>query len=131
MAPNPIDQHVGRRVWMRRKVLAMSQQKLGAALGLTFQQVQKYEKGTTRIGASRLQQISHILQVPITFFFEGAPNASAPHGSNESELWMAQIDDFVSDPDGLRLIEAFKRIDNAALRRRIVMLVQEIAGDDD
>jgi len=116
---------------MRRKVLAMSQQKLGAALGLTFQQVQKYEKGTTRIGASRLQQISHILQVPITFFFEGAPNASAPHGSNESELWMAQIDDFVSDPDGLRLIEAFKRIDNAALRRRIVMLVQEIAGDDD
>jgi transcriptional regulator with XRE-family HTH domain len=131
MAPNPIDQHVGRRVWMRRKMLAMSQQKLGAALGLTFQQVQKYEKGTTRIGASRLQQISHILQVPITFFFEGAPNASAPHGSNESELWMAQIDDFVSDPDGLRLIEAFKRIDNAALRRRIVMLVQEIAGDDD
>src|SRR5262245_18751325 len=129
--PNPIDKHVGSRVRMRRMMLSMSQEKLGDALGLTFQQVQNYEKGTTRIGASRLQQISHILQVPITFFFEGAPNASAPHGSNESELWMAQIDDFVSDPDGLRLIEAFKRIDNAALRRRIVMLVQEIAGDDD
>ena len=124
-----IDQHVGRRVRMRRKVLA--QQKLGAALGLTFQQVQKYEKGATRISASRLQQISHILQVPVEFFFEGAPNASAPHGSNKSELWMAQIDDFVSNPDGLRLIGAFMRIDNAALRRRIVMLVQEIAGDDD
>jgi transcriptional regulator with XRE-family HTH domain len=129
-APNPIDQHVGRRVRMRRKVLAISQQKLGAALGLTFQQVQKYEKGATRISASRLQQISHILQTSVEFFFEGAPNASAPHGSNKSELWMAQIDDFDSDPDGLRLIGAFLRIDNAALRRRIVMLVQEIAGDD-
>jgi transcriptional regulator with XRE-family HTH domain len=115
---------------MRRKMLAMSQKKLGAALGLTFQQVQKYERGANRIGASRLQQMSHILQVPLGFFFEGAPNASAPHGSNKSELWMAQIDDFVSDPDGLRLIRAFMRIDNAALRRRIVMFVQEIAGDD-
>ena len=129
--PEPIDQHVGGRVRMRRKMLAMSQQKLGAALGLTFQQVQKYEKGATRIPASRLQQMSHILQVPVEFFFEGAPNASAPHGSNGSALSMAQIDDFVSNPDGLRLIGAFMRIDNAALRRRIVMLVQEINGDDD
>jgi transcriptional regulator with XRE-family HTH domain len=128
--PNPTDQHVGSRVRMRRKMLAMSQEKLGAALGLTFQQVQKYEKGTNRIGASRLQQMSHILQVPVEFFFEGAPNASAPHGSNGSTLSMAQIDDFISDSDGLRLIRAFMRIDNAALRRRIVMLVQEIAGDD-
>jgi len=69
-APNPIDEHVGRRVRMRRRMLAMSQGKLGDALGLTFQQVQKYEKGTNRIGASRLQQISHILQVPVAFFFE-------------------------------------------------------------
>jgi transcriptional regulator with XRE-family HTH domain len=130
MAPNPIDQHVGRRVRMRRKMLAMSQEKLGAALGLTFQQVQKYEKGATRISASRLQQMSHVLQVPVEFFFEGAPNASAPHGSNRSAFSMAQINDFVSDSDGLRLIGAFMRID-VALRRRIVMLVQEIAGDDD
>jgi len=112
-------------------MLAMSQKKLGAALGLSFQQVQKYEKGTDRIGASRLQQISHILQVPVAFFFEGAPHASAPHGSHGKALSMAQIDDFVSDSNGLRLIRAFMRIDNAALRRRIVMLVQEIAGDDD
>jgi transcriptional regulator with XRE-family HTH domain len=101
----------------------------GFELGVTFQQVQKYEKGTNRIGASRLQQISDVLQVPVAFFFEGMPNASAPHG--ESALSVAQIDDFVSDIDGLRLIEAFMRIDNATLRRRIVMLVQEIAGDDD
>jgi transcriptional regulator with XRE-family HTH domain len=129
-APNPTDQHVGARVRMRRKMLAMSQQKLGAALGLSFQQVQKYERGANRIGASRLQQMSHILEVPVEFFFEGAPNASAPYGSNGSTLSMAQIDDFVSDSDGLRLIGAFMRIDNAALRRRVVMLVQEIAGDD-
>src|SRR5262252_5819650 len=125
-APSPIDKHVGSRVRMRRIMLAMSQEKLGAALGLTFQQVQKYEKGTNRIGASRLQQISHILQVPVAFFFEGLPNELAP-----SALSVAQIDDFISDSDGLRLIRAFMRIDNAALRRRIVMLVQEIAGDDD
>src|SRR5215469_1708156 len=114
--PNLTDQHVGARVRMRRKIVAMSQEKLGAALGLSFQQVQKYERGANRIGASRLQQISHILQVPVEFFFEGAPNASAPHGSNE--LSTAEIDDFVSDSDGLRLIRAFMRIDNAAVRRR-------------
>src|ERR1700680_2116771 len=74
-APNPVDQHVGSRVRVRRMILAMSQTNLGSALGLTFQQVQKYEKGTNRIGASRLQQISHILQVPVAFFFEGAPSA--------------------------------------------------------
>jgi transcriptional regulator with XRE-family HTH domain len=126
-APNPTDRHVGARVRMRRKMLAMSQTQLADALGITYQQVQKNESGTNRIGASRLQQISHILQVPIAFFFEGAPNASASRGPHGSELSIAQIDDFVSDP----LIGAFMRIDNAELRRRIVMLVQEIAGDDE
>ena len=130
-APSPTDQHVGSRMRMRRQMLAMSQQQLAEALGITYQQVQKCEKGANRIGASRLQQISHILHVPVAFFFEGAPNASAPHGSHRSELSMAQIDDFVSGSNGLRLMRAFMRIDNADLRRRIVMLVQEIAGDDD
>src|SRR6516165_2888208 len=129
--PSPTDQHIGSRVRMRRKMLAMSQEQLAEALGITYQQVQKNEKGANRIGASRLQQMSHILQVPVAFFFEGAPNALAPHDSNESGLSMAEIDDFVSHQDGLRLIGAFMRIDNAALRRRIVMLMQEIAGDDD
>ena len=130
MTLSPIDKHIGSRVRMRRIMLAMSQEHLADALGITYQQVQKNEKGTNRIGASRLQQLSQILQVPVAFFFEGAPNASAPHASNESALSMAEIDDFVSDSDGLRLIGAFMRIDNAALRRRIVMLVQEIAGDE-
>ena len=128
-APNSIDKHVGRRVRMRRMMLAMSQEKLGAALGLTFQQVQKYENGSNRMGASRLQQMSDILQVRVEFFFEGAPNASEPHGSG-SALSVAQIDDFISNSDGLRLIRAFMRIDNAAVRRRVAMLVQEIADDD-
>src|SRR5499426_1078033 len=96
-APNPIDKHVGSRVRMRRKMLAMSQEKLGAALGLSFQQVQKYERGENRIGASRLQQISHVLQVPLALFFEGTPNASAAHSSNGITLSMTEIDDFVSN----------------------------------
>src|SRR5262245_42221288 len=130
-APNPTDQHIGARVRMRRKMLAMSQTQLADALGITYQQVQQNATAINRIAASRLQQMSHILQVPAASFLGGRPNAAAPHGSNGSALSMAQIDDFVSDSDGLRLIRAFMRIDNAALRRRIVMLVQEIAGDDD
>ena len=75
-APNPVDKYVGSRVRMRRIMLGMSQEKLGEALGLTFQQVQKYEKGTNRVGASRIQQISEILQVPVSFLFEEDPAAS-------------------------------------------------------
>src|SRR5207247_552189 len=76
-APNPVDKYVGSRVRMRRIMLGMSQEKLGDALGLTFQQVQKYEKGTNRVGASRLQQISEILQVPVSFLFDGGPSGMA------------------------------------------------------
>src|ERR1700692_2229212 len=102
-APNPIDKHVGSRVRMRRMMLSMSQEKLGDALGLTFQQVQKYEKGTNRIGASRLQQISNILQVPISFFFEGAPHA-AGHSSGMGEAPSpAYVSDFLATSDGLAL----------------------------
>ena len=82
--PNPIDTFVGSRVRMRRLMVGMSQEKLADGLGITFQQVQKYEKGTNRIGASRLQQISRILQVPVSFFFEGAPHGSESHGSSEA-----------------------------------------------
>jgi transcriptional regulator with XRE-family HTH domain len=129
-APNPIDKHVGSRVRMRRMMLGMSQEKLGDALGLTFQQVQKYEKGTNRIGASRLQQISHILQVPVAFFFEGAPEM--PAGLAPADMNNAPSPSFVSDflatSDGLALTKAFMRIDDVKLRRRIVDLVEHIAG---
>ncbi len=129
-APNPTDKHVGSRVRMRRMMLGMSQEKLGDALGLTFQQVQKYEKGTNRIGASRLQQISHILQVPVSFFFEGAPST---HPSGKSEGMgeapsPAYVSDFLATSDGLALTKAFMRIDDSKLRRRIVDLVEQIAS---
>ncbi|HEY4774044.1 MAG TPA: helix-turn-helix domain-containing protein [Xanthobacteraceae bacterium] len=129
--PNPIDRHVGSRVRMRRMMLGMSQEKLGDALGLTFQQVQKYEKGANRIGASRLQQISLILQVPVSFFFDGAPS---PEGSRSGDLSEAPspsyVSDFLATSDGLALTKAFVKIKKAKLRRRIVELVEEIAGED-
>jgi transcriptional regulator with XRE-family HTH domain len=129
-APNPIDKHVGSRVRMRRMMLGMSQEKLGDALGLTFQQVQKYEKGTNRIGASRLQQISQILQVPVAFFFEGAPLLAAlSDGTNEAPS-PAYVSDFLASPEGLSLTRAFMRIKQPKLRRRIVDLVEEIAGEE-
>ena len=119
-----VDKHVGSRVRMRRQMLAMSQQKLGDALGLTFQQVQKYEKGANRIGAGRLLQIADILKVPVSFFFEEA--ASATH---ESDNFQANLDEFVSSPDGLRLIGAFERIKSAVLRREIVSFVKTISSE--
>ena len=131
-APNPIDKHVGSRVRMRRMMLSMSQEKLGDALGLTFQQVQKYEKGTNRIGASRLQQIAHILQVPVSFFFEGAPASpgiSHSAGMNEAPS-PAYVSDFLATSDGLSLTKSFMRIKNSKLRRRIVDLVEQIAGEE-
>jgi transcriptional regulator with XRE-family HTH domain len=129
--PNPIDKHVGSRVRMRRMMLSMSQEKLGDALGLTFQQVQKYEKGTNRIGASRLQQIAHILQVPVSFFFEGAPASPglSPGGMSEAPS-PAYVSDFLATSDGLSLTKSFMRIKNSKLRRRIVDLVEQIAGEE-
>jgi transcriptional regulator with XRE-family HTH domain len=130
-APNPIDKHVGSRVRMRRIMLAMSQEKLGDALGLTFQQVQKYEKGTNRIGASRLQQISQILQVPVAFFFEGAPTINGQSDGLREAPSPAYVADFLATSEGLALTKAFMRIAQPKLRRRIVDLVREIAGEDE
>ena len=130
-APNPIDKHVGSRVRMRRMMLSMSQEKLGDALELTFQQVQKYEKGTNRIGASRLQQIAHILQVPVAFFFEGAPTLHSHSADGVREAPSpAYVSDFLATSDGLSLTKSFMRIKNSKLRRRIVDLVEQIAGED-
>jgi transcriptional regulator with XRE-family HTH domain len=124
-SPNPTDKHVGARVRMRRLMLDMSQTNLGDALGLTFQQIQKYEKGTNRIGASRLQHISHVLQVPISFFFEGySPGAL---GEDAAMPTPSYVDDFLATSDGLSLIKYFTRIKEAKLRRSIVDLVEQIA----
>ncbi len=111
--------------------MKMSQEKLGEALGLTFQQVQKYEKGLNRIGASRLQQIAHILQVPVSFFFEGAPAGGGVHHQGMGEAPSpAYVSDFLATSDGLSLTKSFMRIKSTKLRRRIVDLVEQIAGDE-
>lgn len=130
-APNPIDRHVGARVRMRRMMLGMSQENLGEALALTFQQVQKYEKGTNRIGASRLQQISHILQVPVSFFFEGAPTMAEHSNATGDAPSPAFVSDFLASSEGLALTRAFMRIEDAKVRRRIVDLVEAIGGGEE
>lgn len=118
--PDPTDKHVGARVRMRRMMLGLSQTALGDGLGLTFQQVQKYEKGTNRIGASRLQHIAQILQVPVSFFFDGAPCArvgvdgEAILGGKAPSP--AYVSDFLASSDGLRLTRAFQRIGDGKLR---------------
>ena len=124
--PNPIDTHVGSRVRMRRLILGMSQEKLGDAIGLTFQQVQKYEKGTNRMGSSRLVQIANVLKVPVTFFFEGTPGQSKLDGKAPSP---AYVSNFLATSDGLALTKAFMRIKDAKLRHSIVQTVEEIAGN--
>jgi len=129
-APNPTDRHVGARVRMRRKMLAMSQEQLAEALGITYQQVQKNEKGANRIGASRLQQISHILQVPVAFFYEGAPDLHGSTDRMKDAPSPSYVSDFLASPEGLLLTKAFIRINEPKLRRRIVDLVEEIAGED-
>ena len=129
-APNPIDQHVGSRVRIRRVLTGMSQEKLGEALGLTFQQVQKYEKGTNRIGASRLQHIASILGVTISFFFEGLPsdnNAARAQGMDESDT--SHVIEFLSTTEGLQLNKAFARIKDPKVRRRVVDLVSTLSNE--
>jgi transcriptional regulator with XRE-family HTH domain len=126
-SPNSVDRHVGARIRMRRVMLTLSQTQLGDALGLTFQQVQKYEKGTNRVGASRLQHIASILQVPVSFFFEEIPiNRTGPAQISDTPS-PESVTAFVSTTDGLKLIRAFTTIKNITLRRCIVHLVEQIA----
>jgi len=116
---------------MRRLMLGMSQTTLGDALGLTFQQVQKYERGANRISASRLHRISEILQVEIPFFFEGSPHVP---GQDEAQIGAPSpqfVSDYLATPDGLHLTKAYMQIANAKIRRSIVNLVESIAGPEE
>ncbi len=130
--PNPIDIHVGSRVRLRRTMLGMSQEKLGEALGITFQQIQKYEKGTNRVGASRLQNISTILNVPVSFFFEDAPGDPITGQAGMSEANSSNyVVDFLSSSEGLQLNRAFVKISDPKVRRKIVDLVKALAADSE
>src|SRR5271168_542917 len=115
-APNPVDKHVGSRVRMRRMMLGMSQEKLGDALDLTFQQVQKYEKGTNRISASRLQAMCQILRVSIPFFFDGAPEIAGRVAKGAEAPSPSYVTNFLANADGLKLVRAFTQISDAKLR---------------
>ena len=132
--PNPIDVHVGSRVRFRRMLLGMSQEKLGEKLGLTFQQIQKYEKGINRIGASRLFDLAQVLGVPVQFFYEEAPASEPSHlvpgGFAEKAPAENSIVEFLRSRDGLELNKAFVRISDAKARRAIVDLVRSLANDD-
>jgi transcriptional regulator with XRE-family HTH domain len=127
---NAIDNHVGSRVRMRRLMLNLSQTQLADGLGLTFQQVQKYDKGTNRISASRLHQMSHILRVPVPFFFEGTP--SEPHLPERSEggpTIASDVSALLSTSDGIALVRAYTRIKYPHVRRAIVALVEQIVAE--
>ncbi len=131
--PNPIDVHVGNRVRLRRMLVGMSQEKLGEKLGLTFQQVQKYEKGSNRVSASRLYQISEILAVPVQFFFEDVPDdvvTAQPSGGFGETANPAAIMDFLNSTDGFQLSRGFISIEDPKVRRRLIDLVKALAGTD-
>ena len=129
--PNPVDVHVGSRVRLRRTMEKMSQEKLGDALGVTFQQIQKYEKGSNRIGASRMQQIAETLKVPVSFFFEDAPGGVV----GKSASGMAEggsstyVVDFLSSAEGIELNRAFVQISNPAIRKKIIDMVRTLAKE--
>ena len=130
---NPMDAHVGSRVRLRRMLLGMSQERLGEQLGLTFQQVQKYEKGVNRIGASRLFDLAQVLNVPIQFFYDEAPPGDV---TGLAGLGMSDrpqegfVIDFLSSREGLELNKAFVRIQDPKVRRSIVELVRALAGEE-
>ena len=123
--PNPVDRHVGLRIRMRRKELGVSQERLAEAVGLTFQQIQKYERAANLVSASKLWEMAGFLQTTVAYFYEGLPELSA------SEAPQEQIQSFLLTSDGLELAAAFPRIGNVRLRRRVLELVRTLAEDQE
>jgi transcriptional regulator with XRE-family HTH domain len=128
---NPIDAQVGNRVRLRRMLIGMSQEKLGELLGLTFQQVQKYEKGVNRIGAGRLYQVAHILGVPIGYFYEGVIEQAQQLSEMAEEAATPPVMEFLASGEGLQLSLAFMRIKDPKVRKRVLDLVKSLADDED
>ncbi len=130
--PNPVDIHVGGRMRLRRTLLGYSQEKLGNAVGLTFQQIQKYERGANRIGAGRLYQFSQILDIPVSFFYDDMPGDASPHGPGLSEGDREPFDqEHFTQRETLKLIRAYYSIGNPEIRRRIYELTRSVAEIDD
>jgi transcriptional regulator with XRE-family HTH domain len=125
--PQPVDRYVGSRVRMRRMMVGMSQEKLGDSCGITFQQIQKYEKGTNRMGASRLHHIARVLDVPVEFFYEGAPSEAGGGASAGADKTSESINRFLATSEGLELVRAFTAIKDSKVRRRIVDVAKAVA----
>jgi transcriptional regulator with XRE-family HTH domain len=125
--PQPIDRHVGARIRHKRMMLGISQEALGDALGVTFQQVQKYEKGMNRVGASRLQAIANFLEVPVSYFFDGTGGQSQRANSAVKD----QVLDLIATREGIRLNRAFAAIKDARVRAKIVSMIEALAGTND
>ena len=136
--PSPIDVHVGGRIRLRRTLMGMSQERLGEALGLTFQQVQKYERGVNRVGASRLFDLSRVLDVPISFFFDDMPEPLAGmHGTHQStravggfaeaqDGFGSPVDDALNRRETLELVRAYYRIAEPSVRKRVFELIKSM-----
>jgi transcriptional regulator with XRE-family HTH domain len=129
--PNRIDIHVGARIRLRRTLLGMSQDQLGTSLGITFQQIQKYERGMNRVGASRLQLMANVLEVPVSFFFDDAPS----HNDNASSTTVSSTTDyfnqFLASSEGLQLNRAFLQIEDPKIRRSIIALTKALAAENE
>lgn len=125
-SPNPVDKHVGSRMRTRRLLAGLSQEKLGEALGITFQQIQKYEKGTNRISASRLQQASRVLGVPVEYFYEGGPQFDGTPAGFADGAATDYVSDFLMTNEGIQLMKAFVRIKDSAVRRRVIDLIDAL-----
>ena len=135
--PSPIDVHVGSRIRLRRTLLGMSQERLGEALGLTFQQVQKYERGVNRVGASRLFDLSRVLDVPISFFFDDMPESlanafggQARRAVGHGEQPEGVADDTLNRRETLELVRAYYRIADPAVRKRVLDLIKSMGPTD-
>ena len=126
-APNAIDVHIGQKMRARRVHLGMSQEKLANGLGLTYQQVQKYEKGVNRVGGSRLQQMSDALGVSPSHFFDGAPTGGKKAAPNEGELSQPEIYSFLATRDGATLVRGYLAIEHKPLRQAVIDLMRTIA----
>ncbi|MFK0164719.1 helix-turn-helix domain-containing protein [Rhizobium sp. NPDC090279] len=129
--PNPIDAYVGSRVRTRRLMLGMSQERLAEQIGVTFQQVQKYEKGTNRIGASRLQAIAGVLAVPVAFFFQQDNSQPLNTDGLGAINGLEDLSDFLTSKEGLSLNKAFMKINDPSIRQSVLMLIKSLANASD
>ncbi|GAC1044451.1 helix-turn-helix domain-containing protein [Rhizobium sp. No.120] len=129
--PNPIDAYVGSRVRTRRLMLGMSQERLAEQIGVTFQQVQKYEKGTNRIGASRLQAIAGVLAVPVAFFFQQDNSQPLNTDGLGAITGLEDLSDFLTSKEGLSLNKAFMKITDPSIRQSVLTLIKSLANASD